>query len=128
MENKQDKIYSRKPQTTNYDSTRHCFPTKPHGMLRTGGLQREVKGGYTSDLLSDVMGHAQEGDIWITLQTHKNVMAIASLKEIAAVILVKGHVPEEDTREESNNENIPILTTPLQTFEITGQLYKLLHP
>ena len=86
------------------------------------GLQREVKGGYTSDLLSDVMGHAQEGDI------HKNVMAIASLKEIAAVILVKGHVPEEDTREESNNENIPILTTPLQTFEITGQLYKLLHP
>ena len=55
-------------------------------------------------------------------------MAIASLKEIAAVILVKGHVPEEDTREESNNENIPILTTPLQTFEITGQLYKLLHP
>ena len=92
------------------------------------GLQREVKGGYTSDLLSDVMGHAQEGDIWITLQTHKNVMAIASLKEIAAVILVKGHVPEEDTREESNNENIPILTTPLHTFEITGQLYKLLHP
>ena len=52
------------------------------------GLQREVKGGYTSDLLSDVMGHAQEGDVWVTLQTHKNVMAIASLKEIAAIILV----------------------------------------
>jgi len=92
------------------------------------GLQREVKGGYTSDLLSDVMGHAQEGDIWVTLQTHKNVMAIASLKEIAAIILVKGHLPEEDTLEESNNENIPILSSPLQTFEITGQLYKLLHP
>ena len=92
------------------------------------GLQREIKGGYTSDLLSDVMGHAQEGDVWITIQTHKNVMAIASLKEIAAIILVKGHVPEEDTLEESNNEHIPILSTPLQTFEITGQLYKLLHP
>ena len=92
------------------------------------GLQREIKGGYTSDLLSDVMGHAQEGDVWITIQTHNNVMAIASLKEIAAIILVKGHVPEEDTLEESNNENIPILSTPLQTFEITGQLYKLLHP
>ena len=92
------------------------------------GLQREIKGGYTSDLLSDVMGHAQEGDVWITIQTHKNVMAIASLKEIAAIILVKGHVPEEDTLEESNNENSPILSTPLQTFEITGQLYKLLHP
>lgn len=92
------------------------------------GLQREIKGGYTSDLLSDVMGHAQEGNVWITIQTHKNVMAIASLKEIAAIILVKGHVPEEDTLEESNNENIPILSTPRQTFEITGQLYKLLHP
>ena len=92
------------------------------------GLQREIKGGYTSDLLSDVMGHAQEGDVWITLQTHKNVMAIASLKEIAAIILVKGHVPEEDPLAESENENIPILSTPLQAFEITGQLYKLLHP
>ena len=92
------------------------------------GLQREIKGGYTSDLLSDVMGHAQEGDVWITIQTHKNVMAIASLKEIAAIILVKGHVPEEDTLEESNNENIPILSTPLQTFEITGQLYKFPPP
>ena len=50
------------------------------------------------------------------------------LKEIAAIILVKGHLPEEDTLEESNNENIPILSSPLQTFEITGQLYKLLHP
>ena len=92
------------------------------------GLDTEITGGYTSDLLSDVMGHAQEGDIWVTLQTHKNVMAIASLKEIAAIILVKGHLPEEDTLEESNNENIPILSSPLQTFEITGQLYKLLHP
>ena len=92
------------------------------------GLDTEITGGYTSDLLSDVMGHAQEGDVWVTLQTHKNVMAIASLKEIAAIILVKGHLPEEDTLEESNNENIPILSSPLQTFEITGQLYKLLHP
>ena len=52
------------------------------------GLDTEITGGYTSDLLSDVMGHAQEGDVWVTLQTHKNVMAIASLKEIAAIILV----------------------------------------
>ena len=47
------------------------------------GLDKEIKGGYTSDLLSDVMGNAREGNIWITLQTHKNIMAIASLKELA---------------------------------------------
>ena len=45
------------------------------------GLGREIKGGYTSDLLSDVMGHAKEGDVWVILQTHKNIMAIASLKD-----------------------------------------------
>ena len=55
-----------------------------------GGLDREVTGGYVSDLLSDVMGFARDGEVWVTLQTHKNVMAIASLKELAAVVIVKG--------------------------------------
>lgn len=90
------------------------------------GLDREVTGGYTSDLLSDVMGHAKEGDAWVTLQTHKNIMAIASLKDLAAIIVVKGHVPEEDTTAKSEKEGIPILTTREETFEITGRLYELL--
>lgn len=90
------------------------------------GLDREVRGGYTSDLLSDVMGNAPEGYIWVTLQTHKNVMAIASLKELAAIIIVKGNIPEEDTAAESETENIPILCTSDQTFEITGKIYELL--
>lgn len=92
----------------------------------SAGINREIKGGYTSDLLSDVMGNAQEGNIWITLQTHKNVMAIASLKELSAIILVKGYKPEEDTVTESESEGIPILSTTKQTFEITGEIYELL--
>ena len=51
-------------------------------------------------------------------------MAIASLKEIAAIILVKGRTPEKDTAAESDAEGIPILSTSLETFEITGELYK----
>ena len=82
------------------------------------GLDKEIKGGYTSDLLSDVMGNAREGNIWITLQTHKNIMAIASLKELAAIVLVKGYRPEEDTVSESEAEGIPILSTSRQTFEV----------
>lgn len=93
----------------------------------TTGLNREIKGGYTSDLLSDVMGNAQEGYIWITLQTHKNIMAIASLKELSAIVLVKGYKPEEDAAAESETEGIPILSTSLQTFEITGQIFELLQ-
>lgn len=91
------------------------------------GLAREVRGGYVSDLLSDVMGNAGEGDVWITLQTHQNVMAIASLKDLAAVILVKNHEPEEDTLEHSNEEDIPVLGTSLNTFEIAGKLYDVLN-
>ncbi len=90
------------------------------------GLGREIKGGYTSDLLSDVMGHAKEGDVWVTLQTHKNIMAIASLKDLAAIVLVKGRVPEEDTAAESEEEGIPILSAKEETFEITGRLYEAL--
>lgn len=90
------------------------------------GLNHEIKGGYTSDLLSDVMGNAGEGCIWITLQTHKNIMAIASLKELSAIVLVKGFQPEQDTIIESESEGIPILSTPKQTFEITGEIFELL--
>jgi predicted transcriptional regulator len=91
----------------------------------TEGLNREVKGGYVSDLLSDVMGNAEEGEVWITLQTHKNVMAIASLKDLAAVILVSGNKPENDTMNQSDEEGIPILGTNLPCFEITGKIYEL---
>ncbi|MCK9617077.1 MAG: serine kinase [Lentimicrobiaceae bacterium] len=91
------------------------------------GLDREITGGYTSDLLSDVMGHADARQIWITLQTHKNIMAIASLKELAAIILVKGYTPEQDTATQSNAENIPILGTTDEAFAISGKLYKLLE-
>ena len=54
------------------------------------GLSNEITGGYVSDLLSDVMGNAKEGQIWITLQTHQNIIAVASLKDLAAIIIVKG--------------------------------------
>ena len=90
------------------------------------GLDREITGGYTSDLLSDVMGHANAGKIWITLQTHKNVMAIASLKELAAVVLVKGYEPEVDMQLQSDIEAVPVLGTTEEAFEISGKIYKLL--
>jgi predicted transcriptional regulator len=88
------------------------------------GLDREMKGGYVSDLLSDVMGNAREGEVWITLQVHQNVMAIASLKDLAAVILVNNLEPQENTVRHSNEENIPVLGTSLSAFEIAGKLYQ----
>lgn len=89
------------------------------------GLGREIEGCYVSDLLSDVMGNADAGNIWITLQTHKNVMAVASLKELSCIILVKGLTPNEDTLNQSNEEEIPILQTSMNTYEVTGKVYGL---
>lgn len=90
------------------------------------GLDNEITGGYTSDLLSDVMGFAKDGQIWVTLQTHKNIMAVATLKDLAAVVLVKGFVPDNDAAEVSNKEGLPILGTDDQAFEITGKIFTLL--
>jgi serine kinase of HPr protein (carbohydrate metabolism regulator) len=93
----------------------------------SAGLDNEVKGGYCSDLLSDVMGFAKDGCVLVTLQAHKNVMAVASLKELAAVVLVKDIQPEQDTMEASEAEGIPILGTSEQCFEFTGALYDYLR-
>ncbi len=90
------------------------------------GLEKEIEGGYTSDLLSDVMGHAENGRVWITLQTHKNVIAIASLKELAAVILIKDYEPDADMLAQAEEEGIPVLGTSEHAFEITGKLYDII--
>lgn len=87
-------------------------------------LGDEVRGGYASDLLSDVLAHGQEGDVWCTLQAHQNIVAVASLKRIAAIILVNGRRPAEDTVEKAKAEGIPVLVTKLPAFEIIGRLYE----
>ncbi len=91
------------------------------------GLNNEVTGGYASDLLSDVMGNAYEGQVWVTLQTHRNVMAVASLKEVAAVIIVKGLQAEASTIAQSNDEGIPLLSSDLEAFELSGKLFQILN-
>jgi predicted transcriptional regulator len=72
------------------------------------------------------MGFSQEGEVWVTLQTHKNIMAVASLKDLAAIVLVKGLKPDEDAMEVSNEEGLPILGTDKSCFEFTGKLWSLI--
>lgn len=86
----------------------------------------EITGGYTSDLLSDVMGNIDEGMVWITLQVHRNTIAVASLKEVAAVILINGVKPDEDTLEQAKSEGVCILSTDMPAFEASGRIYGML--
>lgn len=88
-------------------------------------LDKEIKGGYVSDLLSDVIANINEGDIWITLQGHPNIIAVAVLKELAGIILINGHEPDEETIEKAVAEQLPIITSDLPAFELVGRLYQL---
>jgi len=88
-------------------------------------LDTEVEGGYASDMLSDVMANGKKGDIWITLQGHPNIVAVAKLKEIAAIVMVNNRKPEEETVKKAKAENIPIMTTTLPAFEIAGRLHEM---
>ena len=90
-----------------------------------GALDVEVTGGYAGDLLSDVLANGEEGNIWVTLQVHQNIVAIASIKELAGILLINNRQPVEDTISKAEEENIPVVVTALPAFEIIGRLYKL---
>ncbi|MCX7816480.1 MAG: DRTGG domain-containing protein [Syntrophales bacterium] len=85
-----------------------------------------VKGGHIGDLLSNVMATSKEGDLWITCQTHQNIVAVASLKDHTAIVICNGLEPTRETIEKAEKEGIPILTSSLSAFELGGKLYKLL--
>ena len=95
--------------------------------IRTGAdhLEAEVTRGYASDLLSDVMANAEEGDVWVTLQTHQNIVAVVIMKSLAAILLVNGRQPDEATVQKAAEENVPILISKLSTFDLVGKLFEL---
>lgn len=86
-------------------------------------LDREIRGGYVSDLLSDVIANGRAGDLWITLQIHRNIVGVASLKDLAAIVIINGRQPEEETIKKAENEGIPIVVSKLPAFELVGRLY-----
>ncbi len=96
--------------------------------VKTGkdGLQRDITGAYVSDLLSDVMANSKEGNIWITLQTHLNIVAVAGLKNLAGIIIVGGRQLPEETLQKAKAEKITIMTTPMPAFDIAGRMYQAL--
>jgi serine kinase of HPr protein (carbohydrate metabolism regulator) len=88
-------------------------------------LDNEVTGGYTSDLLSDVIANSKEGNLWITLQTHQNIIAVAKLKDLAGIILINNREPDEDTLKKAQEEDMPVLCSQEMAFEVSGKLYEL---
>lgn len=88
-------------------------------------LEREVTGGYAGDLLSDVLANARKGNVWITLQTHMNIVAVASAKELSGILIVNGRKPEEATLRKAEEEEIPIMISSLSTYNVVSRLCEL---
>jgi len=89
-------------------------------------LDTEVTGGYTSDLLSDVMANSKGKNLWITLQTHENIVAVAKLRDLAGIIIINNRKPDEQTLQRAKDEKVTLLASADTAFRITGKLYDLI--
>jgi hypothetical protein len=82
-------------------------------------------GGYASDLLSCVLAGAKPQNLWITLQGHINVIAVAAMLDLAAVILTENVQPDADSLARANQQSVTLLSTHLTTYEVAGRLWEL---
>ncbi|MGL4606213.1 MAG: AraC family transcriptional regulator [Eubacteriaceae bacterium] len=82
------------------------------------GTEKEIKSGYVGDLLSWVMANAENDCAWVTIQTHVNIIAVATLLEMACIIIPEGAQIESDALERGTSEGIAILETELTAYEV----------
>ncbi len=88
-------------------------------------LDVEVVNGYVSDMLSDVLANSDENYVWITLQIHPNIVAIASMKGLAGIIIINSREPESKTIAKAQEKCVPILVSEMGAFELSGKLYSM---
>ena len=93
----------------------------------TPKLNTDIKivGCYVSDIMSDTLANASEGDLWITQQSHQTIIALASLKGIPAILLVNGKKPISEMVKKAEEEGIVFLATSMPCFEVAGRIYQL---
>ncbi len=85
----------------------------------------QVKSGYCSDLLSCVMTGASPEGLWITLMAHSNIVAVAALLDLSAIIITEDAQPDPETLTQAEQKGVTILSTPADNFETVGRLWEL---
>ncbi len=81
--------------------------------------------GYTSDMLSCVMAGAQHDGVWVTLQAHNNIVAVAAMLGLAAVIITEDAQPEPATIQKADQEEVVLLSTRKPSFDVAGRLWEM---
>ena len=87
----------------------------------------EITDAYTSDLLSDVMAHFKDGGALITIQAHKNTVAVATLLDISLIVICNNRPLPEDMLEAAKDEGIAVILTKENQFTVSGKLWELFH-
>lgn len=90
------------------------------------GLDREIEGGYAGDLLSWVMSHGSKGNVWITVQIHSNIVAVAVLLELSCILIPENITVEQSTIDKAVSEGIPILQSKDHAFELCSKIKSLI--
>lgn len=94
--------------------------------MLTDGSAEPIRGGYSSDLLSDVIANCPEGSVWVTVQRHLNVIAVAQLKGVLAIVFPNGVMPETALLEKARQEGIALVRSTDNPFVTTGRIYAVL--
>ncbi len=87
---------------------------------------REINGAYCCDLLSWVMGRAKADDVWITIMSNSNIVAVASLADVATVLLAEGVVLDENVKQIAEAKGINVLSSDKPTYELATELSSFL--
>ena len=86
---------------------------------------REVQGVYIGDLLSWVMGRAQADNVWLTIMSNLNIVAVATLADVSCIVLCEGVTLEESVRNTAEAKGVNILTTEAPAYETAKKLAEL---
>lgn len=108
------------PQIMNVQRLRELLSAE----LLTGRPDGAVQGCYVGDLLSDVLASAKPDVLWITVQVHRNVVSVASMKDIPVVLITRGRKLDSQTIAEAEEAGLTVLSTPLTSYEAAGKLWE----
>ena len=87
-------------------------------------FDKPIEGVFISDMVSDVMAGAAAGTLWVTTQTHKNVVAAANLVDISAVIVTRGKAVPDETLEMASRAELTVFSTALETYDFVRKLHE----
>lgn len=90
-----------------------------------GAIDSAITGAVVSDLLSYVMANGKRGNMWVTIQTHSNLVAVAALGGLSAIVIAGGFEPADDTVARAEEEGIPLLASADAAYTVAGKLWEI---